>query len=135
MFLTVYKPPPLILSYSAGNVHTGLLVLYVIVRYIRNVCLLLTTIPLVKLFFVGLTDLFLLRTKNFKLAPSLILLGICCVSQSVAFDINNLTAFITAMQFLSFLWLTGLLTIAETLTQPDQMEAKFDSELIPADNI
>lgn len=86
-------------------------------------------------FFVGLTDLFLLRTKNFKLAPSLILLGICCVSQSVAFDINNLTAFITAMQFLSFLWLTGLLTIAETLTQPDQMEAKFDSELIPADNI
>lgn len=39
------------------------------------------------------------------------------------------------MQFLSFLWLTGLLTIAETLTQPDQMEAKFDSELIPADNI
>lgn len=86
-------------------------------------------------FFVGLTDLFLLRTKNFKLAPSLILLGICCVSQSVAFDINNLTAFITAMQFLSFLWLTRLLTIAETLTQPDQMEAKFDSELIPADNI
>lgn len=37
MFLRVYKPPPLILSYSAGNVHTGLLVLYVIVRYIRNI--------------------------------------------------------------------------------------------------